>query len=392
LLSNDKLISVDHRVLAKQAVSCPSISEEFDAIPVIMLRQEMLSTSSGKTESELKSYYDRRSELKAFDDSKAGVKGLVDSGVANIPQIFIHESSTDGKSSSGHHNFTVPVIDFDGIHEDASLRGKIVEELREACKKWGFFQVINHGISSSVLDDMINGVRRFHEQDTEVKKEFYTRDEMRRVAYNTNFDFYQAPAANWRDSLYCLVAPHPPRPEELPAVCRDILIDYSKRIMTLGNSLFELLSEALGLEPNHLKDIGCAEGLYVLGHCYPACPEPELTMGTTKHADSGFLTLLLQDQIGGLQVLHENQWINVTPMPGALVVNVGDLFQLISNDKFVSATHRVIQLPAFRQPTTGNKKSDRLMNQNPALKPSSMLASPKCRDYSSDTGGFPWAN
>jgi hypothetical protein len=180
----------------------------------------MLSTSSGKTESELKSDYDRRSELKAFDDSKAGVKGLVDSGVADIPQIFIHESSTNDKFSSGHHNFTVPVIDFDGIHEDASLRGKIVEELREACKKWGFFQVINHGISSSVLDDMINGVRRFHEQDTEVKKEFYTRDEMRKVAYNTNFDFYQAPAANWRDSLYCLVAPHPPRPEELPAVCR----------------------------------------------------------------------------------------------------------------------------------------------------------------------------
>ncbi|KAJ6318723.1 hypothetical protein OIU76_014142 [Salix suchowensis] len=65
-------------------------------------------------------------------------------------------------------------------------------------------------------------------------------------------------------------------------------------------------------------------------------------MGTTKHADSGFLTLLLQDQIGGLQVLYENQWIEVTPMPGALVVNVGDLFQLISNDQFISATHRVV--------------------------------------------------
>ncbi|KAJ6988649.1 1-aminocyclopropane-1-carboxylate oxidase [Populus alba x Populus x berolinensis] len=309
----------------------------------------MLSTSSGKTESELKSYYDRRSELKAFDDSKAGVKGLVDSGVANIPQIFIHESSTDGKSSSGHHNFTVPVIDFDGIHEDASLRGKIVEELREACKKWGFFQVINHGISSSVLDDMINGVRRFHEQDTEVKKEFYTRDEMRRVAYNTNFDFYQAPAANWRDSLYCLVAPHPPRPEELPAVCRDNMIDYTNKVMSLGLIIFELLSEALGLKPSHLKDMGCAEGLYFIGHYYPACPQPDLTLGLSKHTDSAFLTVVLQDQLGGLQVLHEDQWIDVTPIPGALTVNLGDMtqarllfVQLITNGKFKSVYHRVV--------------------------------------------------
>lgn len=302
----------------------------------------MLSTSSGKTESELKSDYDRRSELKAFDDSKAGVKGLVDSGVANIPQIFIHESSTNDKLSSGHHNFTVPVIDFNGIHEDASLRGKIVEELREACKKWGFFQVINHGISSSVLDDMINGVRRFHEQDTEVKKEFYTRDEMRKVAYNTNFDFYQAPAANWRDSLYCLVAPHPPRPEELPAVCRDIMIDYTNKVMSLGLIIFELLSEALGLKPSHLKDMGCAEGLYFIGHYYPACPQPDLTLGLSKHTDSAFLAVVLQDHLGGLQVLHEDQWIDVTPIPGALIVNLGDMTQLITNGKFKSVYHRVV--------------------------------------------------
>jgi isopenicillin N synthase-like dioxygenase len=97
--------------------------------------------------------------------------------------------------------------------------------------------------------------------------------------------------------------------------------------MKLGILLLELLSEALGLNPNHLNDIDCSEGLAVVCHYYPACPQPELTIGASKHADYAFLSVLLQDHIGGLQVLHQDKWVDVPPVPGSLVVNIGDLLQ-----------------------------------------------------------------
>ncbi|XP_010274804.1 PREDICTED: 1-aminocyclopropane-1-carboxylate oxidase homolog isoform X2 [Nelumbo nucifera] len=274
--------------------------------------------------------YDRTKELKEFDESKAGVKGLVDSGLVKVPRIFIRPSDkTDQKSNTSEiHPTTIPVIDLGSIHEDAIRHEEIVGQIRHASETWGFFQVVNHGIPASLLDEMLEGVRRFYEQDNEVKKRFYTRDISRRVVYNSNFDLYQSPAANWRDTFYCKMAPNPPNPEELPEACRDIMMEYSRQVARLAATLLQLVSEALTLEPKRLIDMGCAESEAILCHYYPACPEPELTMGTSKHADNDVVTILLQDHIGGLQVLHKNHWVDVPPMPGALVVNVGDLLQI----------------------------------------------------------------
>ncbi|KAH7857297.1 hypothetical protein Vadar_011021 [Vaccinium darrowii] len=295
------------------------------------------------TEPSIPPNYDRESELKAFDDTKLGVKGLVDSGISQIPRIFIRtpeNSQNPPKQTETQIRF--PVIDLENVQKDSIRHKEVVEEVRDAAETWGFFQVVNHGVSESVMEEMLEGVHGFFGLENEVKKQWYTRDFKRPFVHNSNFDLYSAPATNWRDSLYCRVAPNAPNPEDLPPPCSAILLDYSKEIKNLGNKLLELLSEALGLDPNHLNDMGCCEGLLIVGHYYPECPQPELTMGTSKHADDDFLTVLLQDHIGGLQVLHQNRWVDVPPTPGALVVNVGDLLQLVSNDKLKSVEHRVL--------------------------------------------------
>ncbi|XP_027351700.1 1-aminocyclopropane-1-carboxylate oxidase homolog 1-like [Abrus precatorius] len=288
------------------------------------------------------STYDRKAEVKGFDDSKAGVKGLVESGVTKIPRMF-HSGKLDMvETLANDSKLSIPIIDLKDIHKNTNMHAEVIGKIQSACHEWGFFQVINHGIPTSVLDEMIDGIRRFHEQDTELRKELYSRDLKKKVLYYSNIGLYSDQAANWRDTFGFAVAPDPPKPEEIPAICRDIVIEYSKKIRDLGFIIFELLSEALGLNPSYLKELNCSEGQLILGHYYPPCPEPELTMGTTKHTDSNFITLLLQDQLGGLQVLHENQWVNVPPVHGALVVNIGDLLQLITNDRFVSVYHRVL--------------------------------------------------
>ncbi|PNX92337.1 1-aminocyclopropane-1-carboxylate oxidase-like protein [Trifolium pratense] len=235
------------------------------------------------------------SERKAFDETKAGVKGLVDEGLNKIPSFFHHQPDKYQKANNTSH--VIPVIDLGDIdNKDSSIHQGIVDKIKEACETWGFFQIVNHGIPLSVLEELKDGVK-------------------------------SSPALNWRDTFASYLAPDTPKSEDFPAVCRDILLEYGKYMMNLGTLLFELLSEALGLSPNHLKDMNCAEGLIALCHYYPPCPEPELTVGTTKHSDNDFLTVLLQDHIGGLQVLYEDKWIDIKPVPGALIVNVGDLLQ-----------------------------------------------------------------
>ena len=137
--------------------------------------------------------YDRATELLEFDSTKAGVKGLVDAGLDQIPRIFVHPSNERPKPADTciavPHDLQIPVIDMKGIH-DEKRREEVVAQVLDASSKWGFFQITNHGVPVDVLDGMIEGVRRFHEQPKEVKVGFYTRDLGRSVRFSTNYDLF----------------------------------------------------------------------------------------------------------------------------------------------------------------------------------------------------------
>ena len=278
----------------------------------------------------------RLSQLKAFDDTKAGVKGLVDAGVATVPPIFRHPPDPHDASASA--TTTIPVVDLG--RPDLGL-------LRAAAETVGFFQVVNHGVPAELLAETLAAVRRFNEEPAEARRPYYTRDPARRVRYHSNFDLFQSPAANWRDTLF-LEMPAPP--EEMPPQCRAAVPEYVRQLRRLGARLLELLSEALGLGGAHLREMGCAQSANAVGHYYPPCPEPHRTLGTSRHTDPAFLTVLLQDGMGGLQVLLDRGggagrgWVDVPPLPGALIVNIGDLLQARMHDQLSCLVYQSIWL------------------------------------------------
>lgn len=131
----------------------------------------------------------------------------------------------------------------------------------------------------------------------------------------------------------------------------------------LVRKLLEVLLKGLNvLDFDEIKESQLMGSLLVNLIYYPVCPNPELASGAGRHSDISSITILLQDDVGGLYVrgTRANQWIHVTPVKGALVVNVGDILQMVSNDRYKSIEHRVIvngrrnrvSVPIFVNPAT----------------------------------------
>ncbi|XP_068658171.1 1-aminocyclopropane-1-carboxylate oxidase homolog 1-like [Aristolochia californica] len=297
-------------------------------------------------------YYDRAKDVKEFDESKTGVKGLVDSGITAIPRIFIHPpENLIGLRSPHPGAIQIPTVDLSDFNANPA-RSHIVQQIRDAAGEFGFFQIVNHGIPIPIMDGTLSAVKSFHELPTEKKKPHYDRSRQGGVFYMTNLDLLRSKAATWADTLGIEIAPVPPDWERVPASCRSELMEWSMETKKLAGVLAELLCEGLGFHQDRLKELKCLESRVMAAHIYPPCPQPDLTLGTHSHTDPLLLTILLQNELEGLQVKIGEEWVTVKPIHGGLVVNIGDILQSVQH-RVAANPHKKprISVAAFFGPT-----------------------------------------
>ncbi|KAL5563439.1 hypothetical protein UlMin_033186 [Ulmus minor] len=238
----------------------------------------------------------------------------------------------------------IPTVDFSLLTSgNPDQRSKAIYELGKACEDWGFFTVINHGVPERLMGAVIDGCRGFFELSEEDKEEFKANHVLDPIRYGTSFNASVEEVFFWRDYLKVFVHPQFHFPNK-PSGFSEISQDYCKRTQEVARKILEGISESLGLEANYIdKALNLKSGFQLFAaNFYPPCPQPELAMGMPPHSDHGLLTILTQNGIGGLQIQHNEMWVNVNALPNSFLVNTGDHLQVLTNGKYKSVIHRAV--------------------------------------------------
>ncbi|OMO59136.1 Oxoglutarate/iron-dependent dioxygenase [Corchorus olitorius] len=220
-----------------------------------------------------------------------------------IPNNIINDIETFSEADES----MIPTIDFSLLtSSNPEERSKVIQDLAKACQDWGFFMVTNHGVPESMMKAMIEACRAFFELPEEEKQEFEGKHVLDPIS--------------------------------------EIALEFSKRVRQVAREITRGISESLGLELDYIdKALDLENGLQLLiANLYPPCPQPELAMGLPPHSDHGLVTLLIQNEIGGLQVKPQGKWINVNPIPNSFLANIGDHIEILSNGKYKSVLHRAV--------------------------------------------------
>nr|DAD24787.1 TPA_asm: hypothetical protein HUJ06_026251 [Nelumbo nucifera] len=270
-----------------------------------------------------------------------GVKGLAEMELPCVPKQYIQPIEERLDMDTVVTQDFIPIIDMSMLEDP-----QVADSICDAAENWGFFQVINHGVPLDILDDVKQATHRFFGLPASDKLKYSKENSStNNVRYGTSFIPGAERALEWKDFLSLFYSSDQDASAFWPPECKDAALKYMKTSEPLIKRLLEALMTRL-----NVKEIDESKASLLMGskrinlNYYPICPNPELTIGVGRHSDVSTLTILLQDDIGGLYVrrIKGDGWIHVPPIGGALVINIGDALQILSNGRYKSVEHRVV--------------------------------------------------
>lgn len=245
----------------------------------------------------------------------------------------------------GEEQEHVPIIDLGRLLTGG--RDEEAARLRSACEDWGFFQVVNHGIPEEILEKMKRNIMEFFALPL-AEKAALAQEPGGVEGYGQAFVVSEEQTLDWADMFFLVTQPPSYRDLHLwpsrPSTFKNCLESYSVEVQKVAGELLGAMAENLGVR-DHSELTRLAASQSVRMNYYPPCPEVHVdrVLGLSPHSDAVGLTLLLQvSPVPGLQIRRNGGWLPVTPLPGALVVNVGDVVEVLTNGKYKSVEHRAV--------------------------------------------------
>ncbi|CAA7060227.1 unnamed protein product [Microthlaspi erraticum] len=238
----------------------------------------------------------------------------------------------------------IPIIDMNRLCSPTSMDSEI-DKLDFACKEWGFFQLVNHGIDSSFLDKFKSEIQDLFNLPMEEKQKLWQHPGDIE-GFGQAFVLSEEQKLDWADMFHLTVQPPPLRKPhvfpKIPLPLRDTIETYSAEVRSITKILLAKMATALKIKPEEMEKLFDDELVQRLRmNYYPPCPQPDKVIGLTPHSDFTGLTILLQvNEVEGLQIKKNGKWVSVKPLPNAFVVNVGDMIEIITNGIYRSIEHR----------------------------------------------------
>ncbi len=265
-----------------------------------------------------------------------------------------------------HAATAIPVVDLTGsFSPQREERRKVAWEIHKACRETGFFYAANHRVPQVLIEAQFDCARRLFALPLEAKMAIHMKNSPSTAGYEPIggqiLDSQDAAAEkappDLKESFYCAMELPPEHPwvqkkirgfghNQWPPVpgFREQTLAYQVAMRELGDRVLAMIALSLDLPEDFFVPFYDMPGTTLRLLRYPPHPEaaPANQLGAGAHTDWGGITLLVQDELGGLEVRNTaDEWIQATPAPGTFVVNLGDLMQRWTNGIYRSNMHRV---------------------------------------------------